>query len=185
VNVELDGNVAEGVMTVANNGRQTLQAAPPRAHVEIGGGRARSGQTIAGPVARTAGEQADRRNIGRESRLPLRRASPAASAGRIGDRHHAFGDVASSSTFTFVNAIERHDIGAGLSAKRPKPPLPGGACPTQTQRVAHDGLSTGDGASISGWCGWRRAIEGQFHRRGDQPASNPERSPTASPQVAG
>src|SRR5207253_1844017 len=26
VNVELDGNVAEGVMTVANNGRQTLQA---------------------------------------------------------------------------------------------------------------------------------------------------------------
>jgi len=26
VNVELDGNVAEGVMTFANNGRQTLQA---------------------------------------------------------------------------------------------------------------------------------------------------------------
>ena len=26
VNVELDGNVAEGVMTYANNGRQTLQA---------------------------------------------------------------------------------------------------------------------------------------------------------------
>src|SRR3954464_10333707 len=29
VNVELDGNVAEGVMTIANNGRQTLQAPLP------------------------------------------------------------------------------------------------------------------------------------------------------------
>jgi len=108
VNVELDGNVAEGVMTIANNGRQTLQATLAAGALDFtpyistfrllaSGARDWNRQLFDRPRHATVGGQGNRRadqaRAHRVRRQPARRRAGALGRRGAGLRRHRQGLV--------------------------------------------------------------------------------------------
>ena len=123
------------------------------------------------PVARAAGEQPDRGDIGREIEVAGGERRLQRLAAVVGNRHHALGNVAVEFDI-HVRQRDRgaDDIGAGLQRETAEAATAGRLLSHPAQRVAQRGAVDGDDTfhHQAGAVG-DRTIEGKFQRCADQP----------------